>query len=98
MPVDKNDVEHIAKLARLSLTDEEIHSFTGELNSILEYMEKLNELDTEDVEPLAHPLDMNNVYREDKLRDSISTDEALKNAPDKDKEYFKVPKVIKQGD
>ena len=96
MSVTKKDVEHIAKLARLKVTEEEVDHYTGQLNQILEYVEKLNELDTENVEPLSHPVENTNVFREDKLKDSIKTEEALKNAPDKDDQHFKVPKVINQ--
>lgn len=96
MSVTKKDVEHIAKLARLKVTEEEVEHYTGQLNQILEYVEKLNELDTENVEPLSHPVENTNVFREDKLKLSTKTEEALKNAPDKDDQHFKVPKVINQ--
>jgi aspartyl-tRNA(Asn)/glutamyl-tRNA(Gln) amidotransferase subunit C len=96
MSVTKKDVEHIAKLARLKVTEEEVEHYTGQLNQILEYVEKLNELDTEDVEPLSHPVENANVFREDKLKPSTRTEDALKNAPDKDDQHFKVPKVINQ--
>ncbi|KAB2837189.1 MAG: Asp-tRNA(Asn)/Glu-tRNA(Gln) amidotransferase subunit GatC [Melioribacteraceae bacterium] len=96
MSVTKKDVEHIAKLARLKVTEEEVEHYTGQLNQILTYVEKLNELDTENIEPLSHPVENTNVFREDELKQSIKTEEALKNAPDKDDEHFKVPKVINQ--
>lgn len=94
MSVTLKEAEHIAELARLKFSGEELESFTHQLNKILEYIEKLNELDTENVEPLSHPVEGNNIFREDKLKPSISREEALKNAPDKDEEFFKVPKVI----
>ena len=94
MAVTRKDVEHIAELARLKFTDEELNDFTGQLNEILAYVEKLNELDTENVEPLSHPVEGNNVFREDVVKPSISTEEALKNAPEKDEQFFHVPKVI----
>jgi len=94
MSVTRKDVEHIAELARLTFNDKELENFTHQLNQILGYMEKLNELDTENVEPLSHPVEGSNVFRKDKLKPSISTEEALKNAPDKDDQFFKVPKVI----
>jgi aspartyl-tRNA(Asn)/glutamyl-tRNA(Gln) amidotransferase subunit C len=94
MAVTRKDVEHIAELARLTFNEKELESFTHQLNQILEYIEKLNELDTENVEPLSHPVEGSNVFREDVLKLSIPTDEALKNAPDKDDQFFKVPKVI----
>lgn len=94
MPVTKKDIEKIAELANLKLSETELESFTPEMNEILNYMEKLNELDTENVEPLAHPVEQSNVFRDDILKSSISTEEALKNAPSKDDKHFKVPKVI----
>ena len=94
MPVTLKDVKHIAELARLEFSGEELESFTHQLNQILEYVEKLNELDTENVEPLSHPVEGVNAFREDELKPSISREEALKNAPDRDEEFFRVPKVI----
>jgi aspartyl-tRNA(Asn)/glutamyl-tRNA(Gln) amidotransferase subunit C len=94
MPVTKKDVEHIAELARLRFNESELDNFTGELNQILSYVEKLNELDTENIEPLSHPIEGSNVFRSDNLKECTPREEALKNAPEKDDEFFKVPKVI----
>ena len=94
MSLNKQDIEHIAKLAKLKFNDEEIDKLAPQLNRILQYVEKLNELDTENVEPLSHPVANTNVFREDIQKESTSTEEALKNAPQKDDKYFKVPKVI----
>lgn len=94
MAVSIKDVEHIAKLAKLDFTEEEKSKFTEQFNEILAFMEKLNELDTSNVEPLSHVIDLQNVFREDTARDSLSTEEALKNAPSKTDQFFKVPKVI----
>ncbi len=94
MAVTRKDVEHIAELARLKFSDEELNNFTGQLNEILAYVDKLNELDTEDVEPLSHPVEGSNVFREDVVKPSIPTEDALKNAPVKDEQFFHVPKVI----
>lgn len=94
MSVTRKDVEHIAELARLKFNDSELESFTHDMNEILSYVEKLNELNTENVEPLSHPVEGVNAFREDKEQKSIPHDEALKNAPDKDEDFFKVPKVI----
>lgn len=94
MPVSKKEVEHIAELARLELIEKEIEEYTTQLNKILEYMDKLRELDTENVIPLSHPIEGANVFREDEVKPSIDREEALKNAPSKDDEFFKVPKVI----
>jgi aspartyl-tRNA(Asn)/glutamyl-tRNA(Gln) amidotransferase subunit C len=94
MAVTKKDVEKIAELARLKFSDDELENFTPQMNEILSYMDKLNELDTQNVKPLSHPVEQTNVFREDELKDSISTEEALKNAQDKTDAHFKVPKVI----
>ncbi len=96
MSVTRKDVEYIAELARLKFKEEELESFTHQLNEILSYVDKLNELNTDNVEPLSHPVENINVFRNDELKKSISTEDALKNAPDKTDEFFKVPKVINQ--
>ena len=94
MSVSINDVEKIADLARLTLTDKEKRKFTKQFNLILEYFEKLNELDTYDVEPISHTLNLTNLFREDIIQESLSVEEALENAPARTGNYFKVPKVI----
>lgn len=96
MAVTKKDVEYIAALARLKFNDAELENYTHQLNDILKYVEKLNELNTDNVEPLSHPVENANVFRSDELKPSISTEEALKNAPNRTDEFFKVPKVINQ--
>ncbi len=97
MSVSKDDVKKIAELARLEFSDSEIDNYTVEMNEILGYVEKLNELDTENVEPLSHPIENNNVFREDIKKSSTERERALKNAPDNTSEHFKVPKVISQN-
>ena len=92
--IDEPQVRKVAKLARLELNEAEIAEFTGQLSAILEYVEKMNELDTDDVEPLAHCLPVHNVLREDIPRPSLTNDQALANAPDSEDEYFKVPKIL----
>jgi aspartyl-tRNA(Asn)/glutamyl-tRNA(Gln) amidotransferase subunit C len=94
MSVTIKDVEHIAKLAKLEFSEDEKEKFTHQFNDILNYMEQLNSLDTTNVEPLSQVIELSNVFRDDVVRPSTSTEEALKNAPDKTEEYFKVPKVI----
>ena len=94
MAVTIKDVEHIADLARLEFDEKEKQKLTEELNEILKYMEKLNELDTSNIEPLAHVIELSNVFREDVVTPSIAPEEALKNAPAKKDTFFKVPKVI----
>lgn len=95
MSIPKEEIIKIAKLAKLKLNDNEIEKFTSQFNQILDYMKKLNELNTDEVQPLSHPLEINNLIREDELKDSIPRELALSNAPDKDDKFFKVPKVIK---
>ncbi len=94
MSVTRKDVEYIAELARLKFNDQELDSFTEDLNEVLTYIDKLNELNTDNIEPLSHPVEGNNAFREDIVRPSVSTEDALKNAPDRDESFFKVPKVI----
>ena len=94
MAITKKDVEKIAELARLKFSEEELENFTPQMNEILSYMDKLNELNTENVKPLSHPVEQTNVFREDEMKPSISTENALKNAPSKDENHFTVPKVI----
>lgn len=94
MPVTIKDVEYIANLARLEFTKEEKEKFTEQFNRILEYMDKLNELDTTKVEPLYHVIDLKNVFREDVVKESYPREEILKNAPSRTEFFFKVPKVI----
>ncbi|MFH1196186.1 MAG: Asp-tRNA(Asn)/Glu-tRNA(Gln) amidotransferase subunit GatC [bacterium] len=97
MSVSKKDVEYIANLARLKYSENDLDEMTNDMNKILQYMDKLNELNTDSVEPLSNPLDAVNVFRDDELKPSIDTLAALKNAPDKDDKFFKVPKVISQN-
>lgn len=94
MPVTIKDVEHVAALAHLSFSEEEKQKLTDQLNEILRYMEQLNTLDTSSVEPLSHVIELQNVFREDVRRPSLPREEALKNAPSRTEEFFKVPKVI----
>jgi aspartyl-tRNA(Asn)/glutamyl-tRNA(Gln) amidotransferase subunit C len=92
--LSKAEVEHVAKLARLAVNDEEKESFARQLSEILDYVGKLNELDTSKVEPTSHVLDLGNVFRDDAIRESLSPSEALANAPDHDSDHFRVPKII----
>lgn len=87
------DVEHVAKLARLELTDEEKEKFTKQLGDVLKYVEQMNEVDTTDVVPMAHAFDVVNVMREDKVVYEQSKEELMKNAPDEENGFFKVPKI-----
>lgn len=92
--VDEAQVRQVAKLSRLDLSDQEVARLSGELSSILGYIEKLGELDTDSVEPLAHCLPIHNVFRDDVPHESLSSDKALQNAPARVDNYFKVPKIL----
>ncbi|RMG71961.1 MAG: Asp-tRNA(Asn)/Glu-tRNA(Gln) amidotransferase subunit GatC [Nitrospirae bacterium] len=94
MKVSHKDVEHIALLARLKLTEEEKELYSGQLSHILSYIDKLNELDTTGVEPTSHVLDITNVFRDDEPQGSITPDEALQNAPDRKGNFYRVPRII----
>jgi len=87
-------VEHLARLARLALTEEEQRRFAGQLDGILAYVERLNELDTSGVEPTSHVLAINTVVREDAPRESLPREEALGNAPDGTGSFYRVPRII----
>jgi len=99
MSITKKDVEYVARLARLSLTEEEKDRYTAQLASILTYIEKMSALNTDNVPPTSHVLPLSNVWREDKLEPSTSAtlgspEEILANAPDREGPLFKVKKVI----
>ena len=87
------DVEHVAKLARLELTEDEKEKFTRQLGDVLKYVEQMNEVDTTDVKPMAHAFDVVNVMREDKVVYEQTKEELMKNAPDVEDGFFKVPKI-----
>lgn len=87
------DVEHVAKLARLELTEEEKEKFAGQLGDVLKYVEQMNEVDTSNVVPMAHAMDFVNVMREDKVNYEQTKAELMKNAPDEEDGFFKVPKI-----
>lgn len=92
--ITKEEVEYVARLARLKLSEEEKEKYTKQLGDILKYINKLNELDTEKVEPTSHVLRLSNVFREDKVRPSLKQEEILANAPQVESNHFKVKKVI----
>ncbi len=94
MSLTVEDVQYIASLARLRFSEAEQERLAREMSSILDYMAKLEELDTSDVEPMAHVLPLSNVYRPDAAAARITREEALRNAPDADEAFFRVPKVI----
>lgn len=94
MKITRDEVEHVAKLARLAITETEKEMYSQQLSNILTYIEKLKELDTSKVEPTSHVLPMKNIFREDEIRPSLPREEILKNAPDCTEEFFRVPKII----
>jgi len=94
MSVSPQEVEHVARLARLALTDEEKDRFTRQLNDVLEYMRKLNELDTSGVEPTTHVLPVSNVMREDAARPPWPLEETLRNSPEEEDGQYRVPPVL----
>ena len=91
MAISKDEVLHVARLARLALTDEEIERLTGELGAILDAVGVVAELDLSDVPPTSHPLDLVNVWDEDEPRESLPLDDVFANAPDRDGDLFRVP-------
>ena len=94
MKIDKKLILKLEKLSRLELSEKERDQIQKDLNNILKMVEKLEELDTDDVEPLLHISDGENVLRQDEIKNQLSKEEALSNSPDSDEDYFKVPKVI----
>ncbi|TWU07285.1 Aspartyl/glutamyl-tRNA(Asn/Gln) amidotransferase subunit C [Symmachiella macrocystis] len=90
----RDEIQRVAVLARLKLSDAELDSLTSELAQILGHMDQLNELDTEDVEPMVHAIELKNVFRTDEIRESLPRDEALANAPKSDGRYFHVPQIL----
>jgi aspartyl-tRNA(Asn)/glutamyl-tRNA(Gln) amidotransferase subunit C len=91
MAISRDEVLHVAQLARLALTDEEVERLGGQLDAILEAVAKVSELDLSDVEPTSHPLDLVNVWGEDEPRPSLPIEEALANAPEREGNFFRVP-------
>lgn len=94
MKISREEVLHVAKLARLELSSEEIERLTDQLSNILTYVEKLNQADTKEVEPTSHVMSISNVFREDRTRPSLPVEKALENAPDSEGPFFQVPKII----
>jgi aspartyl-tRNA(Asn)/glutamyl-tRNA(Gln) amidotransferase subunit C len=94
MSVSKEEVQYVAGLAKLHLSEDEISILSRDMNAILGYMECLNNLDTSDVEPLEHVIELGETYRPDQAYEPLAHEKALENAPDADSDYFRVPKVI----
>lgn len=92
--INKEQVKYVAQLARLELTEEEYDKFTDQLGDILNHAEKISGLNLENIKPTTHPQLITNVFREDETLDSLSQEDALSNAPDKENNMFKVPRII----
>lgn len=92
--IKTDQVKYVADLARIRLSEDEVRLFSKQLNKILEYIDKLNQLDTKAVEPMSHTLNITNVSREDKIKKSLDTKDVLANAPSAKNGFFQVPKVI----
>jgi aspartyl-tRNA(Asn)/glutamyl-tRNA(Gln) amidotransferase subunit C len=89
--ISKDEVLHVARLARLELTDDEVTKFQEQLSAILDAVSKVSELDLSDVPPTAHPLEIQNAWAEDEPHDCLPLDDVFANAPDRDEDYFRVP-------
>ncbi len=94
--IDKDTVRHVALLSRLEVTDDQVDRAARELDAILGYIEKLNELDLTGVDPMSHPLRLQNVFREDRPVASLPPSEALANAPEREGDFFKTPPIIQE--
>lgn len=94
MKISEKDIEQLAYLSRLDLTAEKKAAYTESLNAIMHYLDMLNELDTSAVEPAAHVLPIKNVFREDKLQQSLDMEQALANAPEEGEGAFIVPRIV----
>jgi aspartyl-tRNA(Asn)/glutamyl-tRNA(Gln) amidotransferase subunit C len=95
--IDKSQVKKVAKLARLDLSEAEIEEFAGQLNAIIDYVERMNKLNTDGVEPMAHCLPVSNVFHDDVIKESLGTEKTLANAPQSDGPFFKVPKILEES-
>ena len=91
--ISNEDVRHVAKLAELDFSDEEVEKITPQLDKILDHVARISTVDTEGVSSTSHVMDINNVFREDVIREPVSHEEALKNAPEKAEDGFSVPKI-----
>jgi aspartyl-tRNA(Asn)/glutamyl-tRNA(Gln) amidotransferase subunit C len=92
--IQLEDVKKVALLSRLELNEEELQTMTSQMAAILDYVEQLQELDTDGVEPMAHAIEMRNVFRDDVATPSLPREQALANAPDQDGEFYRVPAIL----
>jgi len=91
--ISKDDVKHVAKLAELEFDEKDIDKITSQLDRILDHVANISKVDTEGIPPTSHVLDVKNVFREDEVKESVTQEAALKNAPDEENQGFKVPKI-----
>ncbi len=96
MAIDKEQVAHVARLARLSFDEAELDRFTEQLSQIIEYADRVSSVATEDVPPTAHPLPVKNVFRPDEIGECLPQDKALSTAPERDQDRFKVPRILEE--
>ena len=94
MKITGEEVSHVARLAKLALSGDEKAAYTRQLEQILTHIDQLNEVDTKGIEPTSHAIFIENIFREDEVKPSLPLDRALGNAPDQDKAFFRVPKII----
>jgi aspartyl-tRNA(Asn)/glutamyl-tRNA(Gln) amidotransferase subunit C len=94
MKVDKKEVEHVAMLARIELSEEEKELYSDQLSTILEFFDRLKEVDTENVQPTSHVVDLVNAYRSDEVRPGPGVEAVLENAPERADRFFRVPKIL----
>lgn len=94
MMIKTDQIKYVADLARIKLSEKEAEALSKQLNDILKYIDKLNKLDTKTTEPMSHALNILNIFRDDKIKESLNVKDVLKNAPDSKDGFFQVPKVI----
>ncbi len=94
MKITREEIEHVAHLSRLNLSEDELEKMTHQLDNILSYIDKLNELDTQSIEPTTHAFSISNAFRDDEVKNSLSQEESLKNCKKKSDEAFIVPRII----
>lgn len=97
MTIDRATVDHVARLARLDLSEEERERMRGELSDILEHVETIQGMDLEDVEPTSHALPIKNIMRPDEVKRSLTVDDALANAPEREDGRFRVPRIVEDA-
>src|ERR1041385_927716 len=98
MAISREQLEHVARLARLELTDEEIELFQGQLGAVLERAQRIQNLPLDDLPPTAHPIELTNVFRDDVATPCLPPDEVLENAPAREQDLFRVPRILEEED